>query len=250
MPRLGVNIDHIATLRQARRGAEPDPLRAAHEAELGGADIITIHLREDRRHIQDHDVERLAGFARIRLNLEMAATDEMVDIARRIGPGMCTLVPEGRLEITTEGGIDVIAQRETLASCNARLREMGIRVSAFIDPDPKQARACRDAGFQMIEVHTGPYAEAFDRCGGDFDLPELRDALDAVAQTGAAARELGLRFNAGHALNYHNVEPIAALPGVEELHIGHAIVARAVFTGFRNAVAEMKALIRHAAPRG
>jgi pyridoxine 5-phosphate synthase len=246
MPKLGVNIDHIATLRQARMGSEPDPLRGAHEAELGGADIITVHLREDRRHIQDHDVERLRNFIRVRLNLEMAATDEMVDIARRIEPGMCTLVPEGRLEITTEGGIDVIGQRAMLAAHNARLREAGIRVAAFIDPDPNQAEACRAAGFDMVEVHTGPYADMFDRCGGDFARPELSAVLHAVAQTGEAALAAGLRFNAGHALNYHNVQPIAALPGIEELHIGHAIVARAIFDGFRPAVAEMKSLINAA----
>lgn len=243
MPKLGVNIDHIATLRQARRGLEPDPLRGAHEAELGGADIITVHLREDRRHIQDHDLERLRNFTRVRLNLEMAATDEMVDIARRIEPGMCTLVPEGRLEITTEGGIDVIGQRDLLAAHNARLREAGILVSAFIDPDPKQAEACKAAGFDMIEVHTGPYAEAFDLNGGDFMRPALREALDAIARTGEAAMASQLRFNTGHALNYHNVQPIAALDGIEELHIGHAIVSRAVFDGFRKAVADMKALI-------
>lgn len=246
MPKLGVNIDHIATLRQARRGAEPDPIRGVHEAELGGADIITVHLREDRRHIQDHDVHRIKPVLRVRLNLEMAATDEMVAIAREVLPGMCTLVPEGRLEITTEGGIDVIAQQDLLARQNALLHEAGIITSAFIDPDPDQANACQAAGFDVIEVHTGPYAEAFDRCGGDFARPELHNALDRVAKTGETARAAGLRFNAGHALNYHNVKPIAALPGIEELHIGHAIIARSIYEGLRNAVKDMKQLITNA----
>ncbi|MCK6476591.1 MAG: pyridoxine 5'-phosphate synthase [Phycisphaerales bacterium] len=244
MPLLGVNIDHIATIRQARRGSEPDPVRAAHEAELGGADIITVHLREDRRHIQDHDVQRLAPFIAVRLNLEMAATDEMVSIARRLRPHMCTLVPEGRHEITTEGGLDVAGERKRLATAVRRLRAAGVMVSAFIDAEPDQIAASADAGFDACEIHTGPYAAAFAAAGGDFARTNLRDELAKVADAGEFIRANGMRFNAGHALNYQNVRAVAALPEVAELHIGHAIVSRAVFTGLRTAVADMKAAMK------
>ncbi len=247
MIQLGVNIDHVATVRQARRGQEPDPIRAAHEAELGGADGITVHLREDRRHIQDRDVERLAEQVQVKFNLEMAATEEMVGIAERVRPHASMLVPEGRHEITTEGGLDVLAQRDRLKDVVARLREAECFVSVFIDPDPRQAEAAGALGFDVCEVHTGPYAHAFAKSGGDFRRPELLAALEAVSRTGAAARAAGMRFNAGHALNYFNVTPIAALPGVEELHIGHAIVSRAVFEGMRGAVREMKRLMVEAA---
>ncbi|MEM9559342.1 MAG: pyridoxine 5'-phosphate synthase [Planctomycetota bacterium] len=243
---LGVNIDHVATLRQARyRGqntsGEPDPARAAHEAELGGADGITVHLREDRRHMQDHDVELLRALVRVRFNLEMAATDEMVEIARRIRPHTAMLVPEGRQEVTTEGGLDVLGRRDHLRSVVSSLRDAGLMVSAFIDPDPAQARAAAELGFDVCEVHTGPYAEAFAQTGGDLRRAELEDALDAVERTGGAILDAGMRFNAGHALNYHNVLPVASIEGVEELHIGHSIVSRAVYVGLREAVAEMKA---------
>jgi pyridoxine 5-phosphate synthase len=241
MPLLGVNIDHVATIRQARRGSEPDPVRAAHEAELGGADIITVHLREDRRHIQDHDVQRLAPFIAVRLNLEMAATDEMVSIARRLRPHMCTLVPEGRHEITTEGGLDVAGERKRLTAAVRRLRAAGVMVSAFIDPEPDQIAASADAGFEACEIHTGPYAAAFAAAGGDFARPALADEFAKVADAGEFIRANRMRFHAGHALNYQNVRAVAALPEVAELHIGHAIVSRAVFTGLRTAVADMKA---------
>lgn len=257
MIHLGVNIDHVATLRQARYpgrpdpadsgGGEPDPVRAAHEAELGGADGITVHLREDRRHIQDRDVHLLRRLVKVKLNLEMAPTDEMVRIAAHTKPHTAMLVPEGRHEVTTEGGLDVASQQQTLRAVVAALKDAGMITSAFIDPDPRQARAAADTGFDVCEVHTGPYAHAFAHCGGDMRRPELIAALDAVARTGDAIRELGMRFNAGHALNYHNVHPVAALPGIEELHIGHAIVSRAVYTGMRAAVAEMKRIITHAA---
>lgn len=240
MPLLGVNIDHVATLRQARRGSEPDPVRAAHEAELGGADIITIHLREDRRHIQDLDAERLRPFVASRLNLEMAATGEMVRIARRLRPHMCTLVPEGRREVTTEGGLDVSGDLPRLRGVVRRLRDSGIVVSAFIDPDERQVESAADAGFDACELHTGPYATAFSLAGGDFSRPELRDPLESILRAGSLVRSRSMRFNAGHALNYLNVGPIAGLPGIAELHIGHAIVSRAVFTGLRQAVADMK----------
>ncbi len=252
MIQLGVNIDHVATIRQARyRGVthsradrpEPDPVRAAHEAELGGADGITVHLREDRRHIVDRDVELLRQLVAIKLNLEMAATPEMVEIACRIGTDTAMLVPEGREEVTTEGGLDVAGQKSRLREVVQRLRGSGLLVSAFIDADLSQVSAAAELGFDVCEVHTGPYARAFAEAGGDFRRQRLTAALEQVAVAGGAIRAAGMRFNAGHALNYHNVEPIAALPGIEELHIGHAIVSRAVFTGLREAVREMKALM-------
>lgn len=249
MIQLGVNIDHVATVRQARRGVEPDPARAAHEAELGGADGITVHLREDRRHIQDSDVERLCGGVNVRLNLEMAATDEMIAIAARLKPHTAMLVPEGRQEITTEGGLDVAGQRDKLRDDVRRLRDAGLIVSAFIDPDPAQAHAAAEIGFDVCEVHTGPYAEAFFACGGDFRRAQLCEALERVENTGRTILDAGMRFNAGHALNYHNVAPIAALVGIEELHIGHAIVSRAVYVGMRNAVRQMKSIMTEASFR-
>lgn len=247
MIQLGVNVDHVATVRQARRGVEPDPVRAAHEAELGGADGITVHLREDRRHIQDHDVERLRGSVNVKLNLEMAATDEMVTIARRIRPQIAMLVPEGRQEITTEGGLDVAGQLARMTDVVARLRDAGLIVSAFIDADPKQVEAAAKAGFDVCEVHTGPYAHAFAEAGGDFLFKPLATQLEAVRSAGTLISGAGMRFNAGHALNYANVKPIAGLPGIAELHIGHSIIARAIYTGIRDAVREMKRLMVEAA---
>jgi len=243
MIQLGVNIDHVATVRQARRGVEPDPVRAAHEAELGGADGITAHLREDRRHVQDHDLRRLRDTINVRLNLEMAATVAMVEFARKLKPHTAMLVPEGRQEVTTEGGLDVVGQAQSLKGVVGRLKEAGLIVSAFIDPVLAQVEAAHAAGFDVCEVHTGPYAHAWANCGGDFRRAELAQALKAVAESGVEIASRGMRFNAGHALNYHNVGPIAALPGVEELHIGHAIVSRSIYTGFREAVAEMKRLM-------
>lgn len=247
MIQLGVNIDHVATVRQARRGAEPDPVRAAHEAEIGGADGITAHLREDRRHVQDHDLRRLRDTINVRLNLEMAATDAMVEFARGLQPHTAMLVPEGRQEVTTEGGLDVAGQLDAMRGVAHRLKDAGLIVSAFIDPNLRQVEAAHAAGFDVCEVHTGPYAHAWARCGGDFRRTELAAALEEVALAGGEIRARGMRFNAGHALNYHNVGPIAALPGVEELHIGHAIVSRSMYTGFREAVAEMKRLMVQAA---
>ena len=247
MIQLGVNIDHVATVRQARRGVEPDPVRAAHEAELGGADGITVHLREDRRHIQDADVERLRASVNVKLNLEMAATDEMVAVARRIRPQISMLVPEGRQEITTEGGLDVAGNLARMKQVVARLRDGGMIVSAFIDPDPKQVDAARAAGFDVCEVHTGEYAHAFAEAGGDFLIERLKVAHAQVADAGVRILQAGMRFNAGHALNYANVQPVAALPGISELHIGHSIVSRAVYTGLREAVREMKRLMVQAA---
>jgi pyridoxine 5-phosphate synthase len=247
MIELGVNIDHVATLRQARRTWEPDPVWAAVEAHLGGADGITVHLREDRRHIQDEDVRRLRDLTHIKLNLEMAATPEMVGIACRIRPEMAMLVPEGRHEVTTEGGLDVAAQEGKLREAVARLAAKGIVTSVFIDAEIRQVEAAARIGARVCEVHTGPYAHAFHARGRDPESPAVVAELEKVRRTGAAIRELGMRFNAGHALNYFNVQPVAALPGVRELHIGHAIVSRSVFVGLREAVREMKRLMREAA---
>ncbi len=247
MVHLGVNIDHVATVRQARRGDEPDPVRAAHEAELGGADGITIHLREDRRHIQDRDVELLRRLVKVKLNLEMAATDEMVSIARRLRPHTSMLVPEGRQEVTTEGGLDVAGQEARLREVVGSLRGAGLIVSAFIDAEVHQVEAACRAGFDVCEVHTGPFARVFGACGGDPRRPELAAEVERVARAGRAIRAAGMRFNAGHALNYHNVRAIAALPGVEELHIGHAIVSRAIYVGLREAVRQMKEIMAGAA---
>jgi pyridoxine 5-phosphate synthase len=247
MIELGVNIDHVATVRQARRTYEPDPVWAAVEAHLGGADGITCHLREDRRHIQDEDVRRLRELTHIRLNLEMAATEEMVDIACRVKPEMAMLVPEGRMEVTTEGGLDVLAKESLLEDIVARLKKAGIVVSVFIDADLRQVEAAARIGASVCEIHTGPYAHAFHSRGRDAESPPVVAELAKIEKAGEAIRSLGMRFNAGHALNYFNVEPVAALAGVRELHIGHAIVSRAVFVGMREAVREMKQLMLRAA---
>ena len=249
MIELGVNIDHVATLRQARRTYEPDPVWAAVEAHLGGADGITVHLREDRRHIQDEDVRRLRELVHIKLNLEMAATDEMVGIACSLKPEMAMLVPEGRQEVTTEGGLDIVAQEARLRDIVARLAGAGIRTSVFIDADAAQVEASARIGARVCEIHTGPYAHAFHAKGRDPESPAVVAELAKIRAAGEAVRAHGMRFNAGHALNYANVEPIAALAGVRELHIGHAIVSRAIFVGMREAVREMKALMTLAAQR-
>jgi pyridoxine 5-phosphate synthase len=249
MIELGVNIDHVATVRQARRTHEPDPVWAAVEAHLGGADGITVHLREDRRHIQDRDVRRLRELVHIKLNLEMAATDEMVGIACALKPEMAMLVPEGRHEITTEGGLDVAGQEAKLRAAVARLADAGIVTSAFIDAEARQIEAAARIGMRVCELHTGPYAHAFHARGRDPESAAVVAELAKLREAGAAIRAAGMRFNAGHALNYFNVQPVAALPGVRELHIGHAIVARSVFVGLREAVRQMKALLREASAR-
>ena len=247
MIELGVNIDHVATIREARRTYEPDPVWAAVEAHLGGADGITVHLREDRRHIQDDDVRRLRELVHIKLNLEMAATAEMLGIATRLKPEMAMLVPEGRHEITTEGGLDVQAQEVKLRDAVKRLADAGIRVSVFIDAALEQVEAAARIGASVCEIHTGPYAHAFHSKGRDPESAAVVDELAKIRGAGDAVRKAGMRFNAGHALNYFNVQHVAALPGVREVHIGHAIVSRAVFVGMREAVREMKALLREAA---
>jgi pyridoxine 5-phosphate synthase len=237
MASLGVNIDHIANVRQARRTVEPDPVTYALLAELGGADGITVHLREDRRHIQDRDVELLRQTVRSRLNLEMAATTEMEAIARRVRPDMVTLVPENRQEVTTEGGLDVAGQVDALQGLVGRLQEDGIGVSLFVDADPRQLEACRSTGARWVELHTGTYAEA-----GWADQPR---ELARLCEGSFIARSLGLRVNAGHGLTYQNVEPVAAIEAMEELNIGHTIVARALAVGLEQAVREMKALVQN-----
>lgn len=246
MVELGVNIDHVATVRQARRTYEPDPVWAAVEAQLGGADGITVHLREDRRHVQDEDVRRLSELVHIKLNLEMAATPEMVGIACALQPQLAMLVPEGRAEITTEGGLDIMTDQSRLAGVVADLESAGIVTSVFIDACEDQIRAAAEIGARVCEVHTGPYAEAFFEQGRDRESPAVVAELERIASAGALIRSLGMRFNAGHALNYANVGPIAAMEGIRELHIGHSIVSRAVFVGIRDAVTEMKDLIREA----
>ena len=249
MIELGVNIDHVATIRQARATYEPDPVWAAVEAHLGGADGITIHLREDRRHIQDADVEKLHALAQIKLNLEMAATEEMIDIACRIRPQMAMLVPEGRHEVTTEGGLDIVVQEQRLAAAVVRLADKGIVSSVFIDADEAQVRAAARIGARVCEIHTGPYAHAFYSQGRDAESPAVLEQLTKIRQAGELIRQLGMRFNAGHALNYFNVQPVAQLPGIRELHIGHAIISRAIFVGLRESVRERKRLLREAQAR-
>ena len=246
MPILGVNIDHVATVRQARRTHEPDPVRAAHEAELGGAGCITAHLREDRRHVNDRDVQLLARTVSVKFNLEMAATDEMLRIALDLRPLMVTLVPEGRQEVTTEGGLPVAGNVERFRGLVESLREAGITASAFIDPDREQVGAAADAGFSACEIHTGPYANAFRAHGGDLSAEALSLELSRVREAAGEIAHRDLRLNVGHGLNYVNVGPIAALPGLWELHIGHSIVSRAVYVGMREAVREMVSTIHRA----
>ena len=248
MPILSVNIDHVATVREARRTVEPDPLQAAAAAQRGGAAGITVHLREDRRHIQDDDVRRLSEVIEVPLNFEMAATEEMIAFAIEIRPQSAMIVPEGRAEITTEGGLDVVSQADHLRPLVERLKGAGIPSSAFIDAVPDQVKAAADCGFAVCEVHTGPWSRAFQACGYQMDCPEAATELARVAQTGQLITEAGMRFNAGHALDYHNVQPIAILEGLCELHIGHAIVSRSIMTGIQEAVREMVSLINTATP--
>ncbi|OZI30331.1 pyridoxine 5'-phosphate synthase [Bordetella genomosp. 10] len=235
MIELGVNIDHVATLRQQRHAGYPDPIAAALRAEDAGADLITLHLREDRRHIQDADVHALRPRLRTRMNLECAVTAEMLDIACQVRPDDVCLVPEKRAELTTEGGLDVIGGQAAVGAAVAQLREAGIRVSLFIDPEAAQIEAAARAGATVIELHTGAYAEA----QGERAVAELARIKAAIAE----GLRHGLRVNAGHGLHYGNVQPVAALDGLAELNIGHAIVAQAVFDGWEKAVRDMKALM-------
>jgi pyridoxine 5-phosphate synthase len=236
MATLGVNIDHVATIRQARRTVEPDPVWAAALAELGGADAITVHLREDRRHIQDRDLEVLRRTVQVKLNLECAIAPEMIDIACRVRPCQVTLVPERREEVTTEGGLDVVTHKTATADAAWRLKNAGIAVSLFIDPCPRQIDAAVELGVEAVELHTGCYANATAEA-------ERHEKLVELARAGAMARQAKLVLNAGHGLTYRNVVPVARLEGMGELNIGHSIVARAVLVGMTQAVREMKALV-------
>jgi pyridoxine 5-phosphate synthase len=235
MVELGVNIDHVATLRQARRTYEPDPVWAAVEAELGGADGITVHLREDRRHINDRDVEMLRRTVQCKLNLEMSVVEEIVQIALRLKPDQATIVPEKRQEITTEGGIDLSRETERIGQVVSRLNEAGIATSAFIDPEPRQVELAQKLGFVAVELHTGEYANASGEA--------QRRQLGRLVEAGEMAVRAGMRLHAGHGLNYRNVRSVASIGQMRELNIGHAILSRAVFVGLRQAVAEMKQAI-------
>ncbi len=235
MIELGVNIDHIATVRQARRTTEPDPVWAAAAAELGGADGITAHLREDRRHIQERDVRILRETCRVKLNLEMACDPDVTRIAREIVPDQATLVPEKRQEVTTEGGLDVLADVDRVRRCVDALREKGVVVSLFLDPEARQIEAAKELGVEAVELHTGAYANAV----GEAAQAELARLIEA----GALIDRLGMRLHAGHGLTYRNVRPIAAIPKMVELNIGHSIIARALMVGMRDAVAEMKRIL-------
>jgi pyridoxine 5-phosphate synthase len=234
--KLGVNIDHIATVRQARKTFEPDPVTAASLAILGGADIITVHLREDRRHIRDRDVKLLRETVCIKLNLEMSVAREIVDIALEVKPDQVTLVPEKRHEITTEGGLDVVSQKKIVADVVKQCKDAGILVSLFIDPDDAQISATKDVGAQYIELHTGTYANAKGETSQMWQIEKLQTGMKT-------AQNLGLRVNAGHGLTYHNVGLLVGSLPVEELHIGHSIISRSVFVGIQQAVTEMKDLI-------
>lgn len=236
---LGVNIDHVATLRQARLTRYPDPVQAALMAEQAGADSITVHLREDRRHIQERDVELLKDMISVGLNLEMAVTDEMLGIAEKLRPDFCCLVPEQRHELTTEGGLDVRSMQHAVTNACRRLTDAGIRVSLFVDADSEQINASHIAGAAVVEIHTGQYANAVLREEKAAELDKIRRGIEL-------ARQLGLQVNAGHGLNYQNVQEIAGIAGIHELNIGHSIISRAVFTGIEQAVREMKHLMLQA----
>jgi len=235
MPELGVNIDHVATLRQARRTYEPDPVTAAALAELGGADCITIHLREDRRHIQDRDLRILRETVASKLNLELSVADKIVSIACSTKPDQATIVPEKREEVTTEGGLDIVTHREATQTAIQRLKQAGIGVSLFLDPDTRQIELAKQLGADAVELHTGRYALA--------RKAEQQEQLVALVQAGKLICDLGMALHAGHGLNYHNVGPVARIPHMHELNIGHAIVSRAVFVGLERAVREMKDLV-------
>ena len=236
MARLNVNIDHVATVRQARGTNEPDPVWAAALAELGGADGITLHVREDRRHVQERDLRILSETATVKLNLEIACDDEVLELACRYQPAQCTLVPERREEVTTEGGLDVLVHRKRVQDAVSRLKEGGIEVSLFVDPDPEQIDAAADVGAHAVELHTGQFALATSE-------EQQQRQLQMLSLAGATARRAKLTLHAGHGLTYRNVTPVAQLPDMCELNIGHSIIARSIMVGFREAVREMKQLM-------
>ena len=244
MPKLCVNIDHIATIREARKTYEPDPLLAANEAQLGGADGITLHIREDRRHMQESDLESLRRMVQVPLNLEIAATEQMIDLAIKTKPKMVMLVPEGRDEITTEGGLNILQDIEQLRSVISKLHEADLRVSAFIGADDNQIEAAKEVGCDVCEIHTGPYALAIEKNDFSLSSDEVESEVVRITRAGELIESLGMQFNAGHGLNYHNIGLIANIPRLSELHIGHSIVSRCVFVGMQNAVSEMKRLIQ------
>jgi len=237
---LGVNIDHVATLRQARLTRYPDPVQAALIAEQAGADSITVHLREDRRHVQERDIYILKEVMTTPMNLEMAVTDNMLSIAEKIKPDYCCLVPEKREELTTEGGLDIVGQKKRIAEACQRLKTIGTRVSLFIDADKEQIKAANETGAPAIEIHTGHYSDAVD-----FKIKKMQ--LKKIIASVEQGIDIGLQVNAGHGLHYHNVQSIASIPGIDELNIGHSIIARAVFSGLYEAVREMKRLIQEIA---
>jgi pyridoxine 5-phosphate synthase len=239
MAKLGVNIDHIATIRQGRGGTEPDPVAAGAIAELAGADGITIHLREDRRHIQDRDLRLLRQTVKTRLNLEMASTEEMIAIALQIKPDICSLVPEKRQELTTEGGLDVRLNLQHIADAVEKLQECGITVSLFIDPDTDQVKAAGKSGADYVEIHTGAFADAHGFKKQEAELIKIENAVKLAVK-------LGLGVNAGHGLNYTNIKMVAALGGIEEFNIGHSIISRAALVGLDRAVREMVELVKYA----
>jgi len=239
MAKLGLNVDHVATVRQARGGVEPDPITAAALGELAGAEGITIHLREDRRHIQDRDLELMRRMVKTKLNLEMAATQEMVRIALKVKPNQVTLVPEKRQELTTEGGLDVVLNLKLVSDAVKKLRDGGIVVSLFVDPHQEQIKAANKTGADYIEIHTGSYAEAHN-------WQEQTRELDKIDTAIKLARKVGMGVNAGHGINYVNIKPLAALGGIEEYNIGHSIMARAILVGLDRAVRDMVELIKYA----
>ena len=244
MMKLCVNIDHVATVREARKTYEPDPIAAAKEAVLGGADGITLHIREDRRHMQDHDLTRLMEQLALPINLEMAATGEMINIAIATKPNMVMLVPEGRNEITTEGGLDICADQAYLRDTVAQLHDAGLRVSAFIDGVENQIDAARAINCDVCEIHTGPFAEEIEQCNFSLEHPNVEAQIVRIIEATAAIRSRGMQCNAGHGLNYRNVPLIAGIAAISELHIGHSIVSRSIFVGMRNAVKEMQSCIQ------
>lgn len=236
MPELGVNIDHIATIREARKTAYPDPLEAALMCERAGADSIVCHLREDRRHIQDRDLFRLKESVKVKLNLEMALSEEVISIALKVKPDQVTLVPEKREELTTEGGLDVVSQVRRIANTIKLMKESGIEVSLFVDPEKNQIKASRDTGVYLIEIHTGAYANA--------DKKNIKKEYDIIKESASYGESLGLQVFAGHGLNYENVKHLLEIPEIKEYNIGHSIVARSFFIGIENAVKEMKELLK------
>ena len=246
MIKLCVNIDHVATIRQARKTVEPDPVVAATEAVLGGADGITLHVREDRRHVQDADLFRLREIIKIPLNLELAPTQDMLNLAIKAMPDMAMIVPEGRNEITTEGGVDVVTNMDSLRSLVQALKDVGIRTSAFVNADAKQIEAACACGFDVCEIHTGTFAETVIKNNMSLTHDKVCDSLRPICESVEQINELGMQCNAGHGLTHHNVGNIASIKGIEELHIGHSIISRSVIIGIRNSVQEMKQRMKDA----